>query len=94
MIIKGSLRNDVFVRKVAKRLTGKKLKSVRADKYGLVKFGGDWRALMRFNSDTEAFRGLTLLKPGASRSDMEVVERALVVMLGGTVDYRDHPAES
>lgn len=93
MIISVDLDHRTFIRRVAKRLTGKKLGVITWDKFGIVRLGGGWRALMRFSDTTNTFRGLSLLKVGVTNPDLRTVERALVVMIGEGVDYRDHPDE-
>lgn len=94
MITPGGYKSDYLVRMVSKHLTGEPLPSkfsYGAD--GLLYLGGGYWRLRRVNDDAGRFLGVCLINPDRTGSELETIERAIALIIGGGVDFKIHESE-
>lgn len=103
MITPGSLKTESLIRLVAKYVQGEAMTAppkIAAD--GLVYLGGGYWRLRLVTKDfappawdptTTNVIGVVLLNPDKTGSEIEVVERAVAILIGANVGFRVHPDE-
>jgi hypothetical protein len=88
VITTGSYKPEFLMRMVAKHVQGEPLPSkVSFGSDGLLYLGGGYWRLKQVRDEHEKVVGVTLINPDKTGSDIEVVERAIAVLIG-SVEFR------